>query len=192
MARHADAPSALDRRAFLTGVLKLGAGATALSLLGCEVAEGMGEGGPGKCGGELPPDEVTDAVARPEQLFSPVGPSMMLDEKWRLQNIVRKPDTHLCVTLRDVQTGNPLDIEVFRGLDPQGRAIAQTDRWEFYVYDAETAGTRTPDHVVDAISLLALNLTGHENRPPFVRLSETVCMFADRDTGPAKGAENAG
>jgi len=181
----------LNRRGFLGGVLKLGAGAAALSVVGCEGFDTYVDGRDGKrgrCGGGLEPSESASRTATPEELFTPISMAMMLGEKWRLDNIVRKPDTHLRVTLTDIQTGNPLELEVFRGPDTEKRAIAQTDRWEFYTYDGKTAGQTTPEHVVDAINQLALNLVGHENDAPFVKLNRTVCLFADRDPGPPEQA----
>ena len=171
----------LDRRGFLGGVLKLSAGAAALSVLpSCEVGE-LGGSGRRSCGGGGSYSSFgLERTAEPRELLEPMTMSMVLEEKWRIQSITRRPDTHLRVRLVDINTNNPLDIEVFSGPDAQKRAIAATDSWEFYTYNADERGQQTPDHVVDAINQLAAVVLNNEHKPAIAKLNGTVCLFEER------------
>ncbi|GEM_PF-3457968 len=184
--------AAVDRRGFLGGVLKLGAGAAALSVLAaCEALEPAdplaGRGG-GSCGGRRKRHRNQDdkRVASPRELFEPMTMGMVMEDKWKLGKIARQPDSHLRVELVDVSTGNPLEIEIFRAVAGNAKAIAETDHWEFYTYDGETAGQTTPDHVKDAINQLAMRILDNESKAPIVNLNKTVCTFAQRkhETAP--------
>lgn len=196
------AASNLNRRGFLSGIVKLGTGAAALTFLGCDAFAG-GDGGAHRgrggrpCGDKQAANAAKQtAPARPDQLFEPLTMGIVMDEKWRLDSIVRQPDSHLRVTLTDVTTSNPLQIEVFRGPDAAKRAIAQTDLWEFYTYDGSEAGKITPDHVLDAVNQLAMRLVDGEHRTALVKLNASVCVFEDRERGsmaaPQQGPQATG
>lgn len=186
----------LNRRGFLGGVLRLGAGAAALSLLpACEAFEADdGRRGRGRraCGGKRRTEqyENTTRVAEPEELFAPLTMGMVMEDKWRLGKVTRRPDSHLRIRLVDTTTGNPLDIELFAGPNPNHRGIAQTDDWEFYTYNEKEAGKATPDHVKDAINQLAAMVIESEPKPAIRNLNATVCTFAQRkhDEPAAKDA----
>ena len=175
-----------ERRAFLGGVLKLGAGAAALTVLpGCEVGEAGAGGRRGRrgkrgCNGDRHKGAPNGRVAQPEELFEPMTMGMVMEEKWRLGKILRRPDSHLRVQLIDVNTDNPLDIEIFRGPDPLKRAIATTDHWEFYTYNEQERGKPTPDHVKDAINQLAALVLDNEKKAAIANLNATVILFNDR------------
>lgn len=177
------AAKSTDRRAFLADVFKFSAGAAALSVVaGCDALD-LDEDRHGRRGcrnkanGDL---EQTTRVAAPTELFEPMTRGFVMNEKWRLEDVLVRPDKHLRVRLTDVTTDNPLDIELFRGPDAKKRAIAATDYWEFYTYNADEAGKSTPDHVTDAVNQLAAVVLGTEQNPAIRNLNAQVCLFADR------------
>lgn len=188
----------LDRRGFLGGVLKLGAGAAALTLVpGCEALQDDDHGKRGRgrraCGSKRNAKqyEKTDRVAEPVELFAPLTMGMVMEDKWRLDAITRRPDSHLRVRLVDTHTNNPLDVELFRGPDAKKRSIAQTDHWEFYTYNEKEAGKSTPDHVKDAINQLAAMIIDTEPEPAIINLNATVCTFAQRKHDEPVGKQTA-
>lgn len=180
------ATKSTDRRGFLGDVLKLSAGAAALGLVaGCDALDADDGGRRGRkgrrgCKNRHGREQSTTRVAEPTELFEPMTMEMVMEEKWKLDKILSRPDGHLRVRLVDVTTQNALDIELFRGPDPLKRAIATTDLWEFYTYNEAQRGKDTPDHVKDAINQLAALILENEHDPAAVNLNKSVILFNDR------------